>query len=104
MTGRSGYYRATKGHKADIVKKMVDSSALAKHSLASIYREDKAGDATIYSKKVNNTTNNSCLLHQVREGQSINSTTARRTLSSTGRGSGMWGLSPRLSPDTLPET
>ena len=80
-TGRSGYFRATQGHKADIVKKRADGSAFAKHT--SLYHEDKAGDTTIYSLKVNNTTN-SCLLRQVREGQSINDNKADIVLNGKG--------------------
>ena len=80
-TGRSGYYRATKGHMTDIEKKRVDGSAFAKHT--GLYHEDKAGDTSIYSLKVNNTTN-SCLLRQVREGQSINDNTADIILNGKG--------------------
>ena len=80
-TGRSGYYRATKGHKAAIEKKKAEGSAFAKHT--SLYHEDQAGDTTIYSLKVNNTTN-SCLLRQVREGQSINDNNADVVLNGKG--------------------
>ena len=72
-TGRSGYYRTTKGHKEDIVKNKTDKSALAKHT--GLYHPDKTGDPSIYSVKVNNITKSS-LLRQVREGQSINDNTA----------------------------
>ena len=57
-SGRSGYYRTTKGHKADIKKNKGEKSALAKHT--GLFHQDK----------VNNTTKSS-LLRQVREGQSI---------------------------------
>ena len=79
--GRSGYFRATKGHKAAIEKKKEEGSAFAKHT--SLYHEDKAGDTSIYSLKVNNTTN-SCLLRQVREGQSINDNKADIVLNGKG--------------------
>ena len=72
-------------------------------TLASLYHEDKAGDTSIYRLKVNNMTN-SCLLRQVREGQRINDNTADIILNGKGEWHGMWGLSPRLTPDTLPET
>ena len=72
-TGRSGYYRTTKGHKKDIETSKTDKSALAKHT--GLYHPDKAGDPSIFEVKVNNTTK-SCLLRQVREGQSINDNTA----------------------------
>ena len=72
-TGRSGYYRTTKGHKKDIETSKTDKSALAKHT--GLYHPDKAGDPSIYDVKVNNTTK-SCLLRQVREGQSINDNTS----------------------------
>ena len=65
----------------DIEKKRVDGSAFAKHT--GLYHEDKAGDTSIYSLKVNNTTN-SCLLRQVREGQSINDNTADIILNGKG--------------------
>ena len=65
-TGRSGYYRATKGHKADIERNKVEKSAFAKHT--GLYHQDKVGD--IYGVVVNNTTKSS-LLRQVCEGQSI---------------------------------
>ena len=67
-TGRSGYYRTTKGHKADIEGNKVEKSALAKHT--GLYHPDKVGDTSIYGVVVNNTTKSS-LLRQVREGQSI---------------------------------
>ena len=67
-TGRSGYYRTTKGHKADIERNKVEKSALAKHT--GLYHQDKVGDTSIYGVVVNNTTKSS-LLRQVREGQSI---------------------------------
>ena len=72
-TGRSGYYRTTKGHKKDILNNKTDKSALAKHT--GLYHPDKAGDPSIFDVKVNNTTRSS-LLRQVREGQSINDNTA----------------------------
>ena len=50
-----------------------DKSALAKHT--GLFHQDKVGDPSIYQLKVNNTTK-SCLLRQVREGQSINDSTA----------------------------
>ena len=67
-TGRSGYYRTTKGHKNDILENKTDKSALAKHT--GLFHRDKVGDPSIYQLKVNNTTKSS-LLRQVREGQSI---------------------------------
>ena len=68
-TGRSGYYRTTKGHKADIERNKSEKSALAKHT--GLYHQDKVGDTSIYGVVVNNTTRSSLLLRQVREGQSI---------------------------------
>ena len=67
-TGRSGYYRTTKGHKADIKKNKGEKSALAKHT--GLFHQDKVGDTSIYGVVVKNTTKSS-LLRQVREGQSI---------------------------------
>ena len=67
-SGRSGYYRTTEGHKADIEKNKGEKSALAKHT--GLFHQDKVGDTSIYGAVVNNTTKSS-LLCQVREGQSI---------------------------------
>ena len=69
----TGYYRTTKGHKNDIIRNKTDKSALAKHT--GLFHHVKMGDPSIYQLKVNNTTK-SCLLRQVREGQSINDSTA----------------------------
>ena len=52
-TGRSGYYRTTKGHKKDLEINKTDKSALAKH--IGLYHRDKTGDPSIYGVKVNNT-------------------------------------------------
>ena len=57
----------------NILENMTDKSTLAKHT--SLFHKDKVGDPSIYQLKVNNTTK-SCLLRQVREGQSINDSTA----------------------------
>ena len=68
-TRRSDYFRDTKGHTPDIKKMRVDGSAFAEHT--GLYHEDKAGDTSVYSIKVNNTTLN-WLLCQDRYNQSIN--------------------------------
>ena len=72
-TGRSGYYRTTKGHMKDLATNKTDKSALAKQT--GLYHQEKVGDTSIYELKVNNTTRSS-LLRQVREGQSINDNSA----------------------------
>ena len=52
-TGRSGYYRTTRGHKNDILKNKTDKSALAKHT--GLFHKDKVWDPSIY-QSINDST------------------------------------------------
>ena len=77
-TGRNGYYRATKGHKKDIIDGN-NKNAFAKHLEA--HHPDKVGDPTAFKLKVESTFKK-CLDRQVTEGIYIHNSSADYLLNS----------------------
>ena len=77
-SGRSGYWRTTKFHKVDILKKS-DKNAFAKH--LSIFHRDNIGDPTAFKFKVEST-HSKCLERQVSEGIAITNSKADHILNS----------------------
>ena len=72
-SGRSGYYRTTKGHKKSILDKNEETSAFSKHLKK--YHPEREGDPSVFELRVEST-HKKCLQRQVTEGVFISNTTA----------------------------